>query len=496
MGRHSRTVVPFRDRGFLVTATLSSSAHPSAGSDETPDRPEVLSDEAAATFPHQCVPETQPKASPPVPRRRARSGTRFVGLDVARGLAVLGMVAVHTIESADRSGNMSAAWILANGKASALFAVLGGVGLAFMTGRQKPPRGRAAARAATIPAVRGALLILFGLLLGAIVDIGNVSVVLSYLGTVFLMAAVVVPLGARSLLVLGLAWTIVGPVLSQLLRQEMPAQEPFNLTLTSLGDPLLVVQTLMLTGGFPALTWFAYICIGMAIGRANLSARLVIAKLLAGGSLLALVTSVFGSVLVDGFGLRDRLADDVAGSMSLETFTNYLVFGGDGTLPADSWWWLGVQAAHTGTPLDLLFTIGTSCAVIGACLALTTVFGHRFALLSVPGSMTLTLYSLHVLLLGPFRGLPDGVHFAVQVFDLVLFALVWSRFFRRGPLEEVLRTAVRYATPASGPRPRPAIRLRRPVRRTRTVGLHRAGAATRPERERPARATARTAGAQ
>lgn len=451
---------------------------PPAQHGTAPESRPLLTAEEAAEFPHQCVPATQPKAARPLPRRRARTVARYVGLDVARGLALLGMVAVHTIEAADSSGGMSPAWVLANGKASALFAVLGGVGIAFMTGRRKAPRGVAAARAATIPFVRGVLLVLFGLALGAIVDIADVAVVLPYLGLVFIMAAVVVPLRTRSLFILGFAWTVIGPVLSQLLRQGMPVQEPVNLNLGSLGDPLHTLQVLMLTGGFPALTWFAYICLGMAIGRADLRARIVIAKLLAGGALLALVTSVFASVLVDGFGLRDRLADDVAGTMTLDTFTNYFVFGGDGTLPADSWWWLGVQAAHTGTPLDLLFTIGTSCAVIGACLALATVFGHRFTLLAVPGSMTLTLYSIHVLLLGRFRELPDGVHFGLQIFDLVLFALIWSRFFHRGPLEEVLRTSVRYLTPAANgaPRPRPTLRVPRARRAARRggEGRHRA----------------------
>lgn len=430
-----------------MTAVIAPSTQRRDAEDLDSEAAPLLTLEEAARFPHECVPATQPQAPRPRPRRGARDRLRHVGLDVARGLAVLGMVAVHTIEAADSSGSMTPAWVLANGKASALFAVLGGVGLAFMTGRRKPPRGLAAARAATIPLVRGVLLVLFGLALGGIVDVADVTVVLAYLGMVFIMAAVLVPLNTRALLVLGLAWTVIGPVLSQLLRHGAPVQQPVNLGLGALADPLHVVQTLMLTGGFPALTWFAYICIGMAIGRADLTARLVIAKLIAGGTLLALATSVVSSVLVEGFGLRERLADEVAGTMTLDTFTNYLVFGGDGTLPADSWWWLGVEAAHTGTPLDLLFTIGTSCAVIGACLALATVFGHRFTLLAVPGSMTLTLYSIHVLLLGPFRDLPDGLHFSLQIFDLVAFALIWSRFFRRGPLEEALRILVRHLTP-------------------------------------------------
>ncbi len=422
------------------------------------ERP-ITTAEEAADFPHQCDPSTLAKEPAPLPtRRQSRSRARFVGLDVARGLALVGMVAVHTIEASDEAGAMSPAWVIANGKSSALFAVLGGVGLAFMTGRQQPPRDAAAVRTAAIPLIRGVALVLFGLALGGVVDIADVMVVLPYLGMLFIMAAALVPLSARRLLILGLAWTIVGPVLSQLVRAGTGALEPVNLGLGSLADPAGVFHTLVFTGGFPAITWFAYICIGMAIGRSDLRSRLVIAKLIAGGTLLALMASVLSSVLVDGFGLRERLANGVAGTMTLDVFTEYLVFGGDGTLPADSWWWLGVLAPHTGTPMDLLFTIGTSCAVIGGCLALATVFGHQFTLLALPGSMTLTLYSIHVLALGQLRDLTDGVHFLIQVASLVIFALIWSRFFRRGPLEEVLKRLVDRLAPkksshrsASGP---------------------------------------------
>lgn len=427
-----------------MSTTTAPSARLSLDADVPADLRPITTAAEAAEFPHQCDPETLTDGPAPVTRRSRRS--RLVGLDVARGLALVGMVAVHTITSDKADGSMSPAWVLANGKASALFAVLGGVGLAFMTGRRRPPQGKAALRAALSPLVRGLLLVLFGLALGGIVPASEVSIVLTYLGTVFMMAALLTPLRARSLLILGLAWTVIGPVISQVVRQGTSAQEPVNLGLGALGNPELLIRTLLFTGAFPAITWFAYICIGMAIGRANLSARLVIAKLIAGGSLLALATSVFASILVDGLGLRERIAADVAGTMTLDTFTNYLVFGGDGILPADSWWWLGVQAPHTGTPLDLLFTIGTSLAVIGACLALATVFGHRFSLLAVPGGMTLTLYSVHVLLIGRFREMSDGLQFTLHLVVLVLFALIWSQFFARGPLEQALRTLVRVLT--------------------------------------------------
>lgn len=398
----------------------------------------IVDHDDAARFPHACQPETVTRTAP------AASRNRLLGLDVARGIALIGMIAIHTIESDDGNGAMSLPWVLSLGKASALFAVLGGVGIAFITGRRRAPRGLLAARMSAVSIVRGLVVLLIGLLLGPLVPSAQAMVVLPYLGVMFVVAALLVPLRTRTLLALGLTWAFVAPVLSHVVRQHFPAQSEasVNLTLGSLADPLHALGVILFTGAFPVVTWMAYVCIGMALGRADLRARRTVALTFGGGVLLALVSAVVSHLFVDELGLRERLAHDVAGRTSLDTFTGYLVFGGSGTLPTDSPWWLAVNAPHSGTTLDLLSTIGISLAVIGACLALTSVFDSGFALLAVPGSMTLTIYALHVLALQPTAVLTDNVSsyvdFWLHVVPLVLFALVWKRFFARGPLEEVV----------------------------------------------------------
>ena len=64
---------------------------------------------------------------------------RLVGLDVARCLALLGMVATHVLDARTPDGELATAQWLAGGRASALFAVLAGVSLALMT-RDAPGR--------------------------------------------------------------------------------------------------------------------------------------------------------------------------------------------------------------------------------------------------------------------------------------------------------------------------------------------------------------------
>ena len=423
---------------------------------------------------HECDPGS-PAADAILDSSEARRSSRLIGLDAARGLALIGMFAVHTISAETPDGDLSFAWALSSGKASALFAILGGVGMAFMTGRTRPPSTASGwARAAVTPLVRGLLILAIGLALGALVWIEDAGVILPYLGVMFALSALLIPLRAPALIGLGLGMAVVTPILSYVLRQTYTVDPSANLTLGSLlsspGDSLVI---LLLTGYFPVLTWMSYIVLGMGIGRCDLSTRRVVAWLIAGGATLTILTAMATQALVAA-GIRDRIAGQVRGHMTLETFTEHLVWGGDGSLPTDSAWWLGINAPHTGTPLDLLYTSGIAMTVIGVMLALSLAIGPLLHVLAAPGSMTLTLYSAHLLLLAPLRELPDLLHFAIQVGVLTLFALAWSSRFSRGPLEWVVWRVTKLVAPARRPeRAGRGLPLLRPSSRQ---GRHRAPA--------------------
>ena len=64
---------------------------------------------------------------------------RLIGLDVARCLALLGMVATHVLDERTPGGDLTTAQWLAGGRASALFAVLAGVSLALMEAHWNEP---------------------------------------------------------------------------------------------------------------------------------------------------------------------------------------------------------------------------------------------------------------------------------------------------------------------------------------------------------------------
>jgi hypothetical protein len=76
----------------------------------------------------------------PAPRAAGRS--RLAGVDAARGLAVLGMVAVHVLPTSRRTGARRWRSSSPGGRSRRAFAVLAGVGVALATRAARPGRQR------------------------------------------------------------------------------------------------------------------------------------------------------------------------------------------------------------------------------------------------------------------------------------------------------------------------------------------------------------------
>ena len=348
---------------------------------------------------------------------------------MARALALIGMAATHIFPGFEPDGDLHLSHAVASGRASALFALLAGVGLALTTGGARPVRGRElrAARAGVL--ARAALLTLLGLLLGLLDS--PPLVILAYYGLLFLVAVPVLGIGARVLAVLAAVAAVVTPLASHALRTTVgptPIAEP--------GGPDLLVE-LFLTGTYPVLTWTTYLLAGLAVGRTDLRRWTAAGALLVGGAVLAVAAKVLSAALLDAVGGAARLASSVGDPV--DTVEGSLAAGLFGTTPTADWRWLTVSAPHSGTTLDLLHTIGSALAVLGACLLLARLLPRLvFLPLAAAGSMTLTLYSLHVLVLT--NGSPLLVEDRLQLWvGHVVVALVVASLWRtrvgRGPLE-------------------------------------------------------------
>ena len=131
----------------------------------------------------------------------AAAPTRVVGLDVARGLAVLGMFAAH-LAPAERE-------MIWDGRSAVLFAVLAGVSIGLMSG---------GATRSTRPLLDTASILLRGLYL-LVIGVGltllgtPIAVILPHYGLMFVVAAVLMFLPRAVLAALAAVFAVAGAIL-------------------------------------------------------------------------------------------------------------------------------------------------------------------------------------------------------------------------------------------------------------------------------------------
>jgi uncharacterized membrane protein len=406
--------------------------------------------EAAATSP-QDPPPSRP-ADPPTsagPQPRLQIRQRLVGVDAARGAALLGMIVLHALYEVDAAGRPTWSYSLFSGRAAAMFALLAGVGIAFSTGRR---RVRASEGVPTVVAllVRALLIGAIGLVLGGH-DVVLESVVLPYYAIMFLLAIPLVFLPTWLIAMIGIVMALGMPAASHALRPHLPEPSLANPTFASLIDsPGALLIELSITGFYPALPWMAYICAGLVIGRLNLTQVRTAVTLLVTGAVLTGATSAVSSILLDRFGLAEIQAAQPVSGLTAEETANLLVFGSDGTTPTSTWWWLAVNARHTSTPVDLLSTGGIAIAVLGALLLVSHL--TRFTelrwitnIVLVPlaavGTMVLTLYAAHILFINSeYDSFSATTGCLVQIAAALLIGLAWYTTAGRGPLETIIAT--------------------------------------------------------
>ncbi|MBA2696838.1 MAG: DUF1624 domain-containing protein [Actinobacteria bacterium] len=377
---------------------------------------------------------------------RRIDGGRIVGVDVARAVALLGMIVAHTMDRTDDTASVGVDPLLqlVAGRSSALFAVLAGVSIALLTQdarRSTEPGRRTAYRWQVL--TRALLLALLGLLLGLAGS--GVAVILTYYGLLFVLALPVLAWGARRLALLALGWGLLSPVLSTLLRPVLPDPTRIVPSPLSLADPLQLLSELAVTGYYPVLTWGTYLFAGMALGRLDLHRPRTGCALVLGGALLSVAALAVSALVTRSSGVRDALLSTSAADTwpALETTLRSGMFG---TFPLGSWWWLLVWSPHTGSVVDLVHTTGTAVLVLGLCLLVTgrsARAGRTWQIAFGAGTMTLTLYSLHVLMLGASAALPVLHGTVLNVVVVLLLGALAAIAQAPGPLEQLVSRASR-----------------------------------------------------
>lgn len=373
---------------------------------------------------------------------------RLVGVDAARGIALLGMVAVHTLYESGATGKATWSFTIFGGRAAATFAVLCGVGIAFTTGRRRVRLS--AARGTIVAMIMRALVIgAIGLALGYS-NVGLGTVILPYYAVLFLLAIPLVFLPTWAIAAVGVLVAGGAPALTHVLLPHLPAPTLLNPTVGYLvGHPLGLVSELSITGQYPALPWTAYVCAGLVIGRLTLSKLRVTIGLLGSGLVLAFGAAIASATLLNRYGgLAHIWAAQEGSPLTVPETTEILTLGGSGTTPTSTWWWLAVNAPHTSSPFDLVGTTGAATALVGAMLLLGHITAPRslhrviavcMAPLAAAGSMTLTLYTAHIAFINSDYDTYSPTNgFLLEVTAALLLGLAWRATAGRGPLEALV----------------------------------------------------------
>lgn len=374
---------------------------------------------------------------------------RLVGVDLARALAVFGMYVVHIGPPLSATHGVGS-WVryMADGHSSVLFATLAGFSLMLIAGRFEPKTGLAGRQAKARIAIRAVILLALGTVMT--MEYGGV-IILGFYGVYFLLALPLVRLSAGTLAMIAAGLALVMPQvafvltmrLSDSVQQSVNAYDPLR-HLSEVG-----VLDLLLTGFYPALTWMPFVIAGMALGRMDLSAAAVQRRLAALGA--GLVVGAYGlSLLLAGKNALRSTAED----MSSSSGSGAASMGSGSMKPRLSYSDLLAAGPHSGTTFDIIGSVGVAILVIvGATVLMDRL--PRLRRLAKPviavGTMSLTAYVGHfvaqsVLSTPAGTGTQQSwVPLLMYVLGAIVFATVWSRFFRRGPLENLLNTATRPA---------------------------------------------------
>lgn len=356
---------------------------------------------------------------------------RIEGYDVARALAVLGMILVNGRQILLLSGHKGVEWFIGMadflyGRPAVLFVILAGIGISLMARRaivSEEPKKLAEVRAS----LWRRSIILYAM--GMVFLRWWVADILHFYGVFLFTGAFLLTGSGRRLWAIIAALFIASGAVFLLLDVTPPALQEWLARAGLAGDWL---GDLFFNGDYPVAPWLMFLLIGLWLGRNEVITNPALRRVLVKGALIVL------------------LGAELLGRVGPWLLFHSLGFKQESVLEM-----LVMLNPFPMTPLFSLSAI--SCAVLVLCAALSTTFSFlpagAWRILQNTGKLSLSIYIGHIFF---FLWLDSWLRHRVSVeaypalavgIILITFCVIpavadaWVRSFGRGPLEWLLRRA-------------------------------------------------------
>ncbi len=351
---------------------------------------------------------------------------KIIGINVARALAVIGMIVVNFKIVFGENG---LSWVrsfasIFDGKAAATFVVLAGVGLALMTNSAIKDNDQLKLKIIRSRILKRALfLFILGL---SYITIWPADI-LHFYGFYIAITVLLLTSKGKSLIISAIALIVAYPVLMVFWNYETGWN--FN-TLDYQGFWTVkgFIRNLFFNGFHPVIPWTAFMLFGYWYGKQNLHNDQLIKKIF-WISLITFITiqllSFFSiSFLSEGNQATARELTEIIGTSPMPPLPIYMFNG-----------------------------ITIAFAIISACIIIANRFNRNIIIdaLNKTGQLALTFYVAHVVfgmgiieIIDPNKIGHYSVEFSVSyalVFSLlcIIFAVIWRKYKKHGPLEWVMR---------------------------------------------------------
>ncbi|WP_338719838.1 heparan-alpha-glucosaminide N-acetyltransferase domain-containing protein [Devosia sp. XK-2] len=342
-----------------------------------------------------------------------QSGSRLEGLDLARYIAFVGMVTVNFSLAMGANQGAELLKMLTSaleGRAAATFVVLAGIGLG-LAGQKRLDQ------TVSVTIKRALFLLALGLLNATIFE----ADILHYYALYFLFGALLLRVGSWMLLGVIVVLNALFVILIFILNYDA-GWNWTNYTYEGFWTPIGFVRNLFFNGWHPVVPWLGFMLFGIVLSRLQLSQRTIQLRLLIGGGLALAIAELCSAWLTPQLA---QLAPELAA--------------------------LATTKPVPPMPLYTLAGIGAASMVTGGCLLISDWLGSIgiLRLVTPAGRQSLTLYIAHIVLgMGALQALGmlgeqtiEQAVAASAIFCLLAtaYAMIWNRWFIRGPIEELMR---------------------------------------------------------